>query len=133
MNTSNKEKYSKELIKAIKEWKENWYKDWKSLRLDRKNISLYDLIFRICIAMNIKGKKAPTISEGEKYSYWYELEMIMIDRNNPSIISMLHEFAHHLYGHDEIKAQLWASELFKKCFLKDFKKLKWENELLIKI
>lgn len=125
-------KFSKETIQATKEWKKEWFKDWKSLKIPRKNIALHDLIFRISIAMNLHGKKAPIIIAMDKYAYHYDIETIEIDPKKPSIISILHEFAHHLHGPNEKTACAWSTQLFKKCFPKSFAKLKWQDNLLVK-
>ena len=124
--------FSKETIQAVKEWKKQWYKDWKSLKIPRQNIALQDLIFRISIAMNLRGKKAPIIIAMNKYAYHYNIETIEIDPKKPSIISILHEFAHHLHGPNEQTACAWSITLFKKCFPKSFAKLKWQDNLLVK-
>jgi hypothetical protein len=49
-----------------------------------------------------------------------------------SIISTLHELAHHLFGADETKACRWSIWLFKKTFKKSFDTLEWQGHMLIK-
>ena len=122
-------KFSKETIQAIKEWKNQWYKNWKSLKIPRQNVALQDLIWRISITMKMKFNKIPLIIPGFKYAYHYDIETIEIDSKKPSIISILHEFAHHLHGPNEQTACAWSIQLFKKCFYKSFIKLKKQDNL----
>ena len=84
------------------------------------------------MAMNLKGKKIPIIIPTDKYAYYHRINIIVIDSKNPSIISILHEFAHHLHGPNEKTACAWSTQLFKKCFPKSFAKLKWQDNLLVK-
>lgn len=56
----------------------------------------------------------------------------IVMNNSLSIISVLHEFAHHLFGPDELKACRWSVWLFKKTFPKAFDKLTWQDHMLIR-
>lgn len=62
----------------------------------------------------------------------FSREHLTIYMNDYSIITLLHEFAHGLYGASELKACTWSITLFKLSFPKAFQKLKWEGHLLKK-
>jgi len=49
-----------------------------------------------------------------------------------SILSSLHELAHHLFGNSETKACRWSVWLFKKSFPKAFRGLEWKGHMLVK-
>lgn len=49
-----------------------------------------------------------------------------------SIITALHELAHHLFGTSETKACRWSVHLFKKTFPRAFSRLEWRGHLLVK-
>jgi len=66
------------------------------------------------------------------YCYIPETRTIFLDRNNPSILSTLHEIAHHVTGPDELEACRWSVWLFKQCFPKAFQKLEWKGHMLVK-
>ena len=74
----------------------------------------------------------PIITEDTEYFYDSKNKTIHIDIHKISIISGLHELAHHLYGKSELKACRWSVWLFKICFPQQYKKLKWSNHLLVK-
>ena len=66
-------------------------------------------------------------------SCYYERKTKTININKSlSIISSLHEFAHHLYEPSELKACRWSVHLFRKVFKEEFKKLSWDGHMLKK-
>jgi hypothetical protein len=124
-------KLQPEIIKAVKEWKKDWFKGWKNLSNESKIQGLR--VLNIMIWIKIKDKKRiPIIFEGSKSEYDRKKIIILTDSKNPSIISYLHEFAHFLLGPSELNACRWSTQLFQECFPKTFKDLKWEDHLLIK-
>jgi hypothetical protein len=48
---------------------------------------------------------------------------IITMRGKLSIITLLHEFAHILYGDDEFATQKWAINLFRRIYPRQFEKL----------
>lgn len=51
---------------------------------------------------------------------------------NPSVITALHEIAHHFFGESELTACRWSIHTFQRCFPKAFKKLEWSGHMLKK-
>lgn len=115
------QKFKPITIITIKKWKKNdWYKhknDKSIYRLLNKLSHIYDK------PLNITNLKTNS---------HYSPTTKTINLHNTSIITALHEFAHHLYGRNETKACQWSIWLFKKTFPKNFNKLKWNGHMLIK-
>lgn len=150
-----KNNFTKEEIATIIIWKTKWFKRWKHKSKKIQIIALKELIENFCDAT---GSNNVDIIEGKEYAYtnyndsddyhdyqdeydeddeydYHEYEnnnQIILDIKNPSIISTLHEIAHHIHGNGETKACRWSTQLFKENFPKDFKNLKFKGHLLIK-
>jgi len=118
------QKFKPETIEIIKTWKKiewNAEKSFESLKALAKVLaSIYEKPVRVEFVSNY-----PTCC------YQPATQTIIIN-NSTSIISLLHEFAHHLYGPSELKACRWSVWLFKKTFPKSYAKLKWQGHMLIK-
>ena len=82
--------------------------------------------------MENNGIQLAKIKTTTEYQYNPRTRTIYHNKNNPSIISSLHELAHHLYGEDELIACKWSINLFRTAFPKSYAKLECENHLLIK-
>lgn len=80
----------------------------------------------------IYEKPFKEIRFGDRYCYQPKTKIITFDRKEASIISALHEFAHHLYGRSELTACRWSVWLFKETFPKAFQTLHWKGHLLVK-
>jgi len=57
----------------------------------------------------------------------------IIMRGKLSVVTYLHEFAHHLFGKDERKACRWSINLFRRCFPKSWEKLRFEGHMVRRI
>ena len=139
-NTTNQDIYSKyptkeqiteheiifdlKTIEKVKNWKQINYKNWKT----KSNHAKYHALKRLITTLNyeIHG------TEGMSYCYFPTFNLIVINKNNLSIISTLHEIAHSKFGESELQACRWSTQLFQKCFPREYKKLKWKNHLLVK-
>ncbi len=117
------------LVRKLAEWRDNEYqKNWKVSDKDGKGVLLARLINMLSGDCASKVK----VRYDLRYYYQPETQTIYLDRNNPSIVSTLHEFGHYLLGADELKVCRFSIWLFKECFPKAFKKLKWKGHMLIK-
>lgn len=123
--------FPKELISGINEWKIRRYNNWSKKDVFVQSEYLEELI--IILALGSKTE-IPKTKQGMEYRYFYRIKEIEIDKYSPSIVSTFHEFAHHLNGTDEQQVILWSINLFKKCFPRSFKALKWDpkQNLLVK-
>lgn len=54
----------------------------------------------------------------------------IILRGRLSVVTYLHEFAHHLYGNSEQIACRWSVNLFRRCFPKSWQKLRFEGHMV---
>jgi len=122
--------FSKKEINAIMDWKNHWYKRWKHLSQRNKILALQNLILRITTA--IPEISNPKIKKSYLYAYIPTTKTILIDKNNPSIISTLHETGHFIRGPNELQVCRWSTQLFQQCFPNTFKTLKWKGHLLVK-
>lgn len=43
-------------------------------------------------------------------------------RGKLSVVTLLHDFGHHLLGRDEVKVCKWSINLFRKCFPRSYRK-----------
>ena len=122
----------KSIIKtAILAWKDIYLKNWKNLSKETQIERLEILIWWICWTNNFHDKNLK-IKIADIYQYDPRTKTIYIDKEHPSIISVLHELGHHIAGLSELKACRWSVWLFIECFPGLYKNLKWKKHLLIK-
>lgn len=127
----NKKHTVKELdIAILTNWKEHFYKkNWKNADKMTKQILLATMLGMF----NQVYKKQVILNEvktGLYYHYIPNSLTIVIDRMHPSILSTLHEYAHHLLGPSELEACVWSIRLFEKVFPKEFTRLQWKGHML---
>lgn len=135
---------AKEIIKELKPvddivktivniWKKNYYiKKWKQTSEMDKRKNLVYLIE--CLSQYfLPSQRLPVKFKWEdNWNYIPKTNTITGKKENLSIISALHELGHAIYGISELKACVFSIEIFKACFPKEFKKLKWEGHMLMK-
>ena len=119
--------YEKLLIKALIHWKKN---SWKIYKNSDKQSSLTALINTLsyyynnpCFIIFNNKLKSPCYKPNKKTIYM---------NSSLSVISTLHEYAHHQFGPSELKACRWSVHLFKTIFPTEYKKLIWKGHLLVK-
>jgi hypothetical protein len=119
----------KELIVATLEWKAKEYsREWKYMNKEKRGMALAKLID----CLNATQKKKTNTQFSNIYCYQPSTKTIYLDRNNPSILSALHEFGHHILGANELEVCRLSVWLFKECFPIAFQKLTWKGHMLIK-
>jgi len=59
--------------------------------------------------------------------------IMTMDRNNPSIISLLHEVGHIIHGKSELEACIYSVSIFKNLFPKEYSRLTWNGHMLKKV
>lgn len=117
----------KDDILILEEWKSINYKGWKEKKTIDKHEALYNLINELS---KMHGHHCEIQNTDEENYYDNEKHTINISKNNPSIISALHEFGHHLYGESELKACSYSIWLYKLVFPKMYAKMNFEGHLL---
>lgn len=116
-------KFKKETIAAVLSWKKEIWK--KVPKMEALTILIQTLA-------NLYDKPV-SVSRTDNKSCYYNIATQTIYINDSlSIISALHEFAHHLFGSSELKACRWSVQLFQLTFPKAFERLVWQGHMLKK-
>lgn len=119
--------------KYINEWKIKYYDNkWKNYTKEEKIKYITFLIYEISMALQpTNGQWLPNIkTTKEPWSYNQITKTINIDQTRPSIISTLHELGHHFHGTSELIACQYSTGIFKTCFPKTYRNLRWEGHML---
>lgn len=128
-------------LEVLKGWKRgSWMTALKASRQDEsqafrlKAMALSNLSAMFCSVLNVER---PDLNFGdrakEKPHPTYDASTKTIDMDgSTSIISFLHELAHHLYEADELLACQWSVHLFMKAFPKAYAKLEWNGHRLMR-
>ena len=126
--------FRKETIEAVHAWKSTNYKGWKGKDTEQKKNAIGSLIRDLAIVYKDKIPipyiKESEFSRCEKHADG--MSTIYLDPTKISIVTAMHEFAHHLYGESEFKACRWSVWLFKTCFPLEYKTLYFRGHLLVK-
>jgi len=116
--------FKKEVIELLLKFKIKW---------NRKDRNKRELLVLLVNDLGVIYKKPALITLEDDKPCQYEVLTQTININKSlSIISTLHEFAHHLLGSSELNACRWSIWLFMKTFPESYKELKWKGHLLIK-
>ena len=116
--------FEQEIIDKVMQWKYAHYEgQWKNTDKRIKG-------GRLSILVKSLTDNKVSCMFGGKYCYSPMSRTIIIERNHPSIISVLHEAAHHFFGPSELIACAWSIKLFMLCFPKAVHKLKWNKHML---
>lgn len=120
------------VLTAVRRWKRSEWYPVRGRGDEDKAHAIRVLVRRIA---NIYEKPVNVVMEETRpgTSPYYDFRAETIHMNGSvSIISALHELAHHLFGEDETKACIWSVWLFKKTFARSFEKLAWQGHMLVK-
>jgi|ERR1035437_3502257 hypothetical protein len=101
---------------------------WKHKTSESKHTDLQILM----TTMSHRYEKPLLISASDHYAYSPMTRTLYFDGSNPSIISFLHEFGHHILGDSETKACRWSVHMFKKAFPRAYSRLTWNGHMLKK-
>lgn len=125
---STEVKFKMSTLRIVKEWKKNFYdKKWSSTN---RNDAIKALIEMLAENYNttVEIHMAPDAVD----SYNRLTRTIHLNSANPSIVTALHEFAHHIKGPDENHACRWSVWIFIKVFPLAYSKLVWDKHMLVK-
>ena len=125
---------TEEETEAVNAWKEQFYrKKWKKTPNSQKIVALKSLGDEILLARGIPDEEMPIYAAGKApWGYMSEITVLQMDERSPSIISLLHELGHHIFGPSEFEACKYSIGIFKHCFPKEAEKLVWDGHLLRK-
>jgi len=119
------------VIKLTKEWKKEIWKEKKAGTAQEKFEALKTLLERI--ANEHYSKPVEVTYQPDLPSCCYNMASNRIAINSSlSIISAMHELAHHLFGPSEKKACRWSVHLFKKTFPRAYANLEWSGHCLVR-
>lgn len=128
--------FDQALLTILEQWKEIYYtkgkwaediKNSKGMSRTKENkivllvlelAKYYDCPVRISVQKDVMDCYDP------------KKKTIHLNKDRISIITTLHEFAHHLYGSSELEACRWSIQLFKKTFPQAYAKLIWDGHML---
>jgi hypothetical protein len=116
-------------LQAVSRWTTTYYKGWMNLTESQKFFRLKTLLSELCIA---HGVDVPRYQVGWFWGYFPDSKLISAEVGKPSIISLLHETGHHIFGHSELTACTYSVGIFKQCFPKAYDKLVWKGHLLVR-
>jgi len=119
--------YPKGLFQAISNWKKEFYFKWNEKFEENHWLALDILAITICVQY-----KRMLISVSQGKIDHYDPNKYHITLSKPSILTMLHELAHHLFGPDETQACRWSVWLYQLRFRNDYNKLVWQEHMLVK-
>ena len=122
--------FRKETIPTVKEFKEEWTKTKLTENPTEKKKELLEGLLNT-LAIIYKKPLKITFKDNIPCCYNPRTKTINID-DSLSIVTTLHEFAHHILGQSEKKACIWSVWLFKKSFPKAYDKLGWNGHMLTK-
>ncbi len=128
---ANPIKHKKEVLSLVKTWRRDFWSSSKNGTPAERFESIASLLTSIATLYNkpLTVKLEADSALGPHYSPLYQT--IVIDQKL-SIITALHELAHHLFGNNENQASRWSIWLFKKVWPLAFNKLIWNGHLRIK-
>lgn len=116
------------LFKAISAWKKVDYKNWSSKDSSAQHAALQRLMWSVCIVYRVK----PPLLKDWGIVDAYFPDKKVITTTSQSIISLLHELAHHLFGESEYHACRWSVWLYQLRFTSAMEQLVWKNHTLVK-
>jgi Zn-dependent peptidase ImmA (M78 family) len=119
-------KHKKETVLLLIAFKKKWKTKTKTKEKFKALKTLLNNLAKI-YKKELKVEYEPTAPS----CYYNPKEKTIYLNESLSIISTLHEFAHHLYGKSELTACRWSVSLFKKTFPLAYNKLHWNGHLLI--
>jgi hypothetical protein len=123
--------YKDDTLAEMMAWKTKFFPNWNTKPKEEQLEALKALILKLC---GVYGEEVIVDKNGDSYCFIPGENTICLDKNNPSIISTLHEFRHKINGADETSACRWSVQLFKRCFPRSFEKLEFKkgSHLLIR-
>ncbi len=75
----------------------------------------------------------PAIGGDSGSSCYIPAVQAIILRGKLSVVTYLHEFAHHLFGGNERKACRWSINLFRRCFPLSWEKINFDGHMVRRV
>lgn len=103
-----------------------WKREFRGRR--RTPASVAELLERLAVAYG-----RPVIirfRRGAADCYQPATHTITLNASHVSIVTALHEFAHHLYGRSELTACRWSVAIFQQTFPRTFARATFDGHML---
>ena len=119
-------------LPAVRNWKDMHYVGlWRNKTIEEKMKSLESLAYMTYYHQNNPSElKTMIIHYADRYALHIPTHTILLNQNNPSILSTLHETGHAINGESEIEACAFSVKLFAKIFPKEYSRLEWHGHML---
>lgn len=121
--------YDKAIIEEVLKWKEKFFT--QGLASADKIEAMYALHKIFCSHYQRDPIKLVFTDTPITNCYDTKEHKIRISISNPSILTYLHEYGHHLFGNKEYLARHWSVWLFRHCFPHAFKVLQHRGNKLV--
>jgi hypothetical protein len=127
-------KHRRDVLALTRNWK---HTGWQAARADRpdtrETMKRIQLTGIICEIANVYGQPiSVSWSPGYNNGHYDPVTRMIHLVGAPSIITVLHELGHHLFGGSERRACRWSIWLFRKTFPLAYAGLVWRGHLLVR-
>lgn len=119
-----------EAREAVMSWKRSVWKAARRRGKDERRAAVLGLVRGLSRALGRPCRAVPCHGSLGKGLYLPRYRTVML--SGDSIVTALHETAHHLFGPDEETAVRWSVSLFRECFPKAFRELETEGHMLVR-
>jgi hypothetical protein len=119
-------KFKEGLMDALKTWKEC---SWAAREKFGEESALIELAESLSL---IYYKEVEVHFLPQLTTCYYQPKERRILMNSYSIISLLHEYGHAIFGTSELTACRFSVHIFKNLFPRAYAKLKWNGHMLVK-
>lgn len=104
-------------------------KPWRGSRRQRIN-KMWWLVVGLSAAYGVPVPQLRFDKNSSRSSSYDPATDEITIRGKLSVVTLLHEFGHHLLGRDETTVCRWSINLFRKCFPKSYRKCRHEGHTL---
>jgi hypothetical protein len=119
-------KFKEELMDTLLTWKLGWW-------ADRKKVGVENALERLVDELNdVYYKNTEIFFMPHLSTCFYIPKQHRILMNSHSIISLLHEYGHAIFGTSELKACRFSVHIFKNLFPRAYARLEWNGHMLVK-
>jgi hypothetical protein len=117
-------KYRPEVLAFVRAWRQ----EWQGQR--RSEDALRALVTGLA---DVYGRPVSSVEFMEVGAHYEPMSgRVVLVKGKGSVVTALHELAHHLFGVSELKACRWSVHLFRRAFPRAYANTHFEGHLLVK-
>lgn len=116
--------FKPEVLRTVREWK----REYRGTRRSQDAITALLSRLAACYAKPVNINYAEPTFIGDHYNP--ATRTITLTPSRLSVVTALHEMAHHLFGRSELKACRWSVHLFRRTFARSYAALDWDGHML---